>query len=711
MTIHLGPSTPPDHADPRSRVDGSARFTTDIPARGALHAAFVVSPESHARISRIDASEALALPGVVAVITGEDVGERRFGRRVRDYPVLALERVLFAGQRVAAVAAWDQQTARTAADLIDVDYELLEVVRDPERALEADAPVLHPDYEGYIGAHAQRSHPNVQGEDEVSDGDVEPAFRSAEDVYDNRFSWPRIHAAPLEPHACLVAAGDSEVHVYSSHKEPYKLRRDIALIAGRAETDVVVHPVNIGGDFGSKGVPYVEGACYLLSEITGRPVRTTMTYFEELTSTGARHPGWMRLRTAVGSDGFRAHETEVLFDGGAFVGLKPQPRTVVSSLGIPVGTYRPANRYERVRSVYTNNLPGAQVRSPGEFQATFAGESHVDMIARARGIDPLSFRLQHAKVPQAIKVLEALREPVAEWRSTLGDDAGIGVSVFHRGSGAGHSTVRIHADEDGIDVSVAAPDQGAGSYLVFRNLVAETLRVPADRVRIVSRGADPNLVDAGAGASRVTTIAGRACVEACSALFGELGAVPDDPPRWWVPEYLEQQQRGSVDVEGTWQVERGATGSVAPTHGALAVQVSVDGETGVLTIDRALLTADAGQVINPVGHRGQLEGGFVYGLGQTLFEHLMVEDGQVVTASLGDYKLASASDVPPLEIVVLPPDEGEDPLQAIRPVGELANLGVAPAVANAIDDAVGVRITSLPITADRILEGLERVGR
>lgn len=688
--------------NPWIRVSGRTLFTDDVLSADSLHAAFALSSEPHARIRSIDTSEALAMPGVFAAITGADTGNRRFGRRVRDYPVLAIDRVLFVGQRVAAVAAWDAETARQAADRIQIDYEPLDAVLDPQDALRSDAPVLHPDYDRYENAHSDRPHHNVQGHMEATEGRGTEAFADADEIYEHSFGWTRSHSAPLEPHACLVVGGETEIHVYSSHKEPYRLRRDIALLAGRPEEDVIVHPVLIGGDFGAKGVPYIEGACYLLSVRTGRPVRTSMTYFEELTSTGARHPGSMRLRTGLRDGAPLAHESETVLNGGAFAALKPQPAMIIPVVGISSNPYQPPHRSESGIAVYTNNLPGAQVRSPGEFQATFAGESHFDMIARARGEDPLEFRLRCARRPQARKVLAALVEPVSAWRAQQEGTTGIGVAVFHRGSGAGDTTVACRATAAAVELTVSTPDQGAGSYTVFQNLAARTLGVEPDRVLVRAGGTDLALTDAGAGASRVTAVAGRACIEACKSLLDEVGGISSGScDGYWIADRLRELGREAVSVSGRWQVARGKS-PTPPTHGAMAIELDVDTETGVIRLHRCLLVVDAGMVVNEVGHRGQLEGGFVYGIGQTLYEDLIVEDGQVMAASLGDYKLASASDVPPLEIRLLSPPADEDEVEALRPVGELGNLGVAPAVANAIDDAVGVRITELPITAERV---------
>jgi len=698
----------PGH-EPSDRVTGRAQYTADIPITDVLHAAFVLSTEPHAVLRRVDTSQAMAIPGVVATVTGAGIGERRFGRSLRDYPVLAVDRVLFAGQRIAAVAARDLETARRAAMLIEVEYEPLDPIFDPALALDTHTPELHPDYDSYEGATQRSEGNNIQGAEAVSEGeDTDSAFGLCDEVHTHTFSWERSHSAPLETHGCLVVPG-AQVHVYSTHKEPYKLRRDLAHISGRPEGDFVVHPVPIGGDFGAKGAPYVEGACYFLANESGHPVRTTMSYFEELATTGARHPGRMVLTTGLREGSIHVHQADTLFDGGAFAALKPRPTHIVSVLGVPLGPYHAPNRYESSKAVYTNTLPGAHVRSPGEFQATFAGESHIDLMARARGEDPVEFRLRHLSDPEARRVLEEIGRIRSAWRSDS-DQVGLGVALFHRKAGPGQTTVLCRAGRGGVEVSVGVPDQGAGSYEALRSLVAETLMIPGDQVSVLALGADPDLTDSGAGASRVTSIAGRACIEACRSLMTELGG----PPRgsnsgvYWIASRLRDLGRATVTAKGSWSVGRDEIGRNPATHGGLCVEVSVDALTGKVMVSRAALAVCAGPILNPVGHRGQLEGGFVFGLSQALFEELRLEDGQVVGASLGDYKMATAADIPPLQIELLPieADLDRDLSYSIRAIGELGNLGVAPAIANAIDDAVGVRIFDLPITAEAVWRGM-----
>ncbi|MDK1361692.1 xanthine dehydrogenase family protein molybdopterin-binding subunit [Arthrobacter sp. zg-Y1219] len=697
------------------RVTGAARYAQDVPGE-ALSLALVRSPHPHAEILSIDASSAAAMPGVEAVLTAEDIGDRRFGRFTRDYPVLAPGRVLFAGQPVAAVAAVDEATARQAAGRVRVEYRALAPLLTPVEALAPDAPAIHPGYEGYINAVTGRRHHNLQGEDAARTGDPGTAFNECDEVFENEFTWARSSSAALETHGALVDATGDKVHVYASHKEPYKLRRDLAALSDRPEADFEVHPVKIGGDFGSKGNPFVEGICYFLSVRTGRPVRGRLSFSEALQGTGGRHGGSLYLRTGLRQGTVHAHESRFVLDGGAFVALKPMPKGILPMLGLPMGAYSVPHLAESAVGAYTNTMPGSHVRSPGEFQTIFASESHLEMIARARGEDPLEFKYRHLRQSVSRVLLERVRSESSDWGRSGRPDGemllGTGYSVFHRSAGPGESTVRLTADTDGLQLDLALPDQGAGSFEAFGRLVAARLGVPRSRVMVRGLGTDSGLVDQGAGASRVTVVVGRACEDACRRLLAELDAAPSlpqgaDNSPFWPGEILAERRQENLVVEGTGSVGRSEVGDLGHAHGALAIQVAVDPATGIIRARRAVLAVDVGPALNPVGLRGQLEGGFVFGLSQTLFEDLRQEGGRISLDSLNDYKLASGVDIPELAIHLMGdaalPETG---LAGVRAVGELVNIGVPAAVANALHDAAGIRLCSLPLTAEKVFAAL-----
>ena len=694
------------------RVSGGANYVADVRVPDALHVAFLYSPLPHARVVSIDLRPALDMPGVVDAVSARELGEVLVGRALRDYPVLAGERVLFSGQRVAAVAAVDRETAQAAAALIEVEYEEIDPILDLETARAVGEDLLHPRYAAYAGAVPNRPGPNTQGVWDHVSGDVDAAFADEHRIVDRMFRVRRSHSAPVEPHACVVWAGSDRIDIWATNKEPYNLRRSIAEMAGTDVGNVRVHLSPIGGDFGSKGFPYVELACYALSARTGRPVRHTMSYYEELTTTAARHPLTMRLRVSVDSAGrLRDLDADTALDGGAFGAIKAAPMVVVPVIHAPLASYALASRQERCVSYYSNTLPGGHVRSPGEFQALFAAESLVDIVASELGKDPIEFRLANAAGPRVQRVLQELQTEVVKWRAEAPPGTGIGVALCFRDTGSGRTTVRCTIDRAGVEISASVVDQGAGSYTLFRRLAAETLAVPLEsvRVRAVAVGSDDALQDAGAGASRVTAVAGRAVIESCRAAVAEIGGLPEETATggYWPAVRLSAIGRESVAAEGSaagsWPAPPDAD---VRSHAGVAVELSVDTVTGELSVHRALLVADTGRVFNPVAHRGQLEGGFIYGLSQALLEELIVEQGRVTTATLRDYRLATAADVPPLDIRVLEPAPGME--DAILSVGELANVGVAPALANAIHDAVGVRLYELPITPELILQGLEQ---
>ncbi len=380
------------------KVTGQARYTGDHYPDGVLHVACLASPVPHATITSIDTSAARALPGVVAVLTGADIGDVRFGRHLRDLPVLAIDGVRFIGQRVAAVAAETREAAEEAVRLIDVEYEDRPTVFDPRAALEPDAPVLHPEAAGYLTMRGPRTppeHPNLQGDlvKGAEPAEVEAAFADAHRVFEHMFRTPRQHQGFIEPHGALVWFEDDVCHVISTNKAPFTLRAHLSAVTGHPAEKIVINNRFIGGDFGGKGFSLDEFVCFYLARATGRPVRSVMSYVEELSGAGPRHAAEITLRTAVDADGrFLAHAADVVFDGGAYAAGKAAPDLVPHGGLDTMSAYAIPTTRHRLRTVYTNSVPGGHMRAPGEVQAVFAGETHVDLIAAELGIDPVELR-------------------------------------------------------------------------------------------------------------------------------------------------------------------------------------------------------------------------------------------------------------------------------------------------------------------------------
>jgi len=700
---------PESRIEGREKVTGTARYAMDIAVPGALWAAFVGSPHPHARVMRVDATRALAMPGVRAVITGKDTAPARFGRRLQDWPVLAHDRARFIGDRVAALAADTRDQAEAAARAIDVEYEELPPVLTVEAALADGATVLHPDRESYasVGELAPVPHPNVQGHVVHEHGDVAAGFASAARVFEHTFSYGRDHHAYLEPRGAAVWLDGGSVHVITTNKGPFSLRDQMARTLGIPAERIEVDAGYIGGDFGGKGLSPDEHVLYFLAKATGRPVRSLMSLTDDFQVTNPRHGGTVAMRTAVDVEGrILAHEARVILDGGAYAAAKPVAGLIPGDAGLTLAGYRVPAAHVEVTTVYTNTQPAGHVRAPGQPQNAFAAESHIDEIARAMGIDPLELRLRNAIQPGEIDVLghewhdrlarEVLRTAAAEgrWGEPLPDGQGRGIGYCVRHVGRGRTSVVLTVADDGaVEVLTGAPDQGGGAHTMIQRVVAAELGIPPERVR-VRRGTTAQAPrDPGVGGSRVTPVAGNASIEGARSLRAELEKRSRD---------IEEALRASAGLTVTGESEQTAR---RYSLCAYVITVEVDRDTGQVRVLDAVLAADVGTIINPVAHRGQLEGAFVFGLGQTLMEELRIEEGRVVTTNLDSYQIPTMPDVPPLRIALLTEDLGPGPFGA-KSVGELGNAAVGPAIANAIRDAVGARVTRAPITSEQVFEAL-----
>ena len=536
-----------------------------------------------------------------------------------------------------------------------------------------------------------------------SHGEVDAAFGRAARIFEHEFTTPRIHQAPLEPRAAIVWLEDDRVRVVSTNKAPFNLRDQMAATLGLAKDRIVVDNGMIGGDFGAKGLSTDEFVLYHLAKAAGRPVRAITRYADELTTTNPRHASRIRLRTGVDAEGrIVAHESHALFDGGAYAAGKPTARLLVEGGVSTLEGYRvPAARHEAA-TVYTNNVPGGHMRAPGQPQNVFASESHLDLIARELGITPLEMRRRNVARagdptttgapwhgPDLAALLDRAADEIrAENARPAGRGVGFALGVRHVGRGS--TTISLRLERDGtIEARTGVGDQGGGQHTLIQRIVAATLAVDASKVR-VRRLSTEGPQDPGIGGSRVTPVHGGAALAAANALKDKLAGRS-------VAEAAGALNPGeAIEVTATFD-------ATAEDHGACAhaIEVAVDAETGTVRVLSAVLAVDVGQVISPVGLRGQLEGGFVYGLGMALTEDLALEDGRVRAANLGDYKLPTIADVPPLRIVHLSDGHGVGPYGA-RSAGELVNPGVPAAVANAVHDASGARVRVLPVTAERV---------
>lgn len=736
---------PEERVEGRLKVRGAARYAADASLPGMLWSAVVYSPMAHARIVSVDTEAARNMPGVHAVLTGEDLGHILWGRRVRDWPLLARERVRFIGDRVAVVAAESLSEAQAAVQAIAVEYEELPAVFDPLEALRDAAPVLHPEVGEYTlygpGQAPQRPGPNVQGMQTVrkDDAAIDEVFRSAHRVFEHTFTTPREHQGFIEPPGSLLwIDADDIVHVVCTNKMPFALRDQLMTVAGHAEQRIDVDANYVGGDFGGKGQVYGELLSYYLAKATGRPIKSVLSYTESLTTHNSRHSSHMTLRSALDAEGrFLAHTMDVVFDGGAYAATKIGPGVLPGGVFQGMAPYRVPHVRMQARAVYTNNVPGGIMRSPGELQGVWAAESHVDMIARELGIDPIEFRLRNVTsdgdtdvtgasvhAPQGKAVLARVQQELSKKPLSVGHGRGIALGTRHVGDGRSQMRVTLLADGQ-VRAEVGLPDQGAGSHSVARRVVAAALGVAERRVDVTYASTLGGVFDAGAGGSKSTHSIGAVAVqtgtelrERLQELAAEVMGWPADSVTLEQDSFIAGHERasfeevaariargGPIQVEGTHT----PSGEHAPDVGdanftAFAIDVSVDTETGQVQIHDVLQVADVGTIINPVAHEGQLKGGFGFGLGAALMEDLAVQDGRVLTPSLGEYKLPTQPDMPPYRLAYVE-SVGPGPFGA-KMAGELSNCAVAPAIANAIADAVGVRLTGLPITAENVHRAL-----
>ena len=728
---------PVPRIDNTGKVTGEARYTLDVLLPGTLWAKTLRSPHPHARILRIDTSRAEKAPGVHAVLTGNDVRGILYGRRYRDISILAQDRVRFMGERVAAVAADTLEQAEHALDLIQVDYEELPAVFDPIQALQEGAPIIHPDLNTYKGLPKKVDAPtNAFVHDVFARGDITAGFAEADVIVENTFTVPRVHQAFLEPHCCQVWIDDQgRVQMWSPNKVPQGLKESMADAFGIAKEKIRVNPVAIGGDFGGKGAPIDEPICYLLAERSGRPVRMAMEYREEFVAGAPRHAGVMRLKTGVKRDGtIVAHEMEAHLDAGAYGGFRPG--AVVGGIAHAGGCYRAQHSRIVVKRVYTNNLPGGQMRAPGEPQGFFAAESHIDCVARKLGMDPAEFRLKnlivegdktltggHYKSIKAKETLEAALKAAA-YKSPKPANVGRGVAMGYRGPGSGSTSLTTSLNPDGsIVLHTGLFEQGTGTYTTLRQITAEELSCDPGDIRIDILDTDSSVpFDSGIGGSRGTRVASGVAFSAASDAREKLFALAENLLGW--PKSDIELVRNTLVNRRTkksqrWdellsRIGRSITGeavnrdedhSPVTAFAAQVVEVSVDLQTGHVILRKLTTAHDTGIIMNPVGHQGQIEGGVVQGVGYGMIECLPVQEGRVEVAHFGEYKIPNIQDIPPLKTVIVQSEDGVGPYK-VKGIGENPISPVAPAIANAIEDAVGVRIRDLPITAEKVYKAL-----
>jgi CO/xanthine dehydrogenase Mo-binding subunit len=719
----------PDGVD---KVTGTGRYSADHPLPGMLWGKSLHSPYAHARILKIDTSAAKALPGVHAVITADDIEFGPWGRAIKDVPVLAKDRVRFIGERVAAVAADDEDVAEEALNLIDVEYEELPAVFDTLEAIEEGAPLLHPDYPSYMGARPLEKVTNAYSSAVNEKGDLEAGFAEADLVIENTYTLSRQHQAYLESQSVAINVENDVVQVWTCSKAPYDTRNALSIAIEVPDENVVFNHSYIGGDFGGKATPANLPICYFLAKAAGRPVLMINEYIEEFMAGNPRHSVVIKLRTGVKKDGtITAHHAHAFVNTGAYAGYKPLGIIGGAVRAACGGPYKIANARLESSEIYTNTVPCGHMRSPGEPQGVFAIESHIDEIARAIDMDPLEFRLRNViqegdenpmgQVHHELRGHETLlaAAEASGYHQPRRPNVGIGLAMCDRAPVGGEGTMTVTLDAEGfVTIGTAIFDQGTGTYATQRQVVAEELGLDPDSIRFEYWPTGRVSNDAGVGGMRATRVNSILAYEAAQdtkrallALAAETLGWPEDKLvlRGNEVRRTDQEeaiswtdlirQAGKPAVGNGHVIEQGRTSVTC--FAVQVAEVEVDPETGEVKLLNFTTVHDTGQIINPIGHQGQINGGLVQGLGYALMEELRLEDGRVTTLSFGDYKIPTVRDIPPLKTVILGSDSGVGPYH-IKGIGETPNTPTAAAIANAVQAACGVRIRDLPITSEKV---------
>ena len=737
MTQVVGRPTP--RVEGELKVTGKAQYSADLKLPNLLWGRCLRSPIPYGRIKSIDIGKALRVPGVKAVITGKDVAGLRIGRCIYDTPVVADGVVRFIGEKVAAVAAETKLAAEQALDLIEVEYEELEPLLDPLEAIKPGAPILHPDLLSYRGLPMPvEKLSNVFAYLKWRKGDIEAGFKEADLIVENTYTTQVTHQSYLEPHACVVKADPSGgAEVWSCSKTPFAVRTQLSNCIGVAKEKLVFHPMHIGGDFGGKGGFMDVPAAYFLSLKSGQPVKMIMDYTEELTAGNPRHASIIKIKTGVKKSGaIVAHHLDFIFDSGAYGSMKPAGYLIGASTC--AGPYKIANCLIEERMVYTNKIPCGHMRAPGDPQGFFANESQLDIVARKLGMDPAQFKRKNMlrdgdETPIGLHIshirgVEALDKAIqlSGYRKPKPKNVGRGLSFSEWSPSGGEGNVFVTIGEDGaVKVSSPVVDQGAGVLTVIVECVGEELQVPADEIELTQLDSSVVPSDGGVGGSRATRVYGNASCDAGVKARAELFAVAAGKLGVDVKElglashsvvHKKSKRKLSfadvVKIKGSPISVKGYYKSAEKSHDASVsaqiAEVHVDPMTGQITLRQMISAHTTGRVINPLMHQGQIEGGVVFGLGFALTEEVMFDGGKITTTNFGEFKIPNITDIPPLKTAVMENvPAGPGPYNSLA-IGEVANVPTAAAVANAVADACGVRITDLPVTAEKVYRALKK---
>ncbi len=737
--------------DSQLRVTGQVEYMINLKLPNMLIGRIVRSQSPHAVLKGVNCCAALQVPGVIAILTGSDLPKNAFyGAAFKDQGIVAVDRVRFIGEPVAAIAAETLSAADEAASLIEIEYEELPAVFDCAGAVQAGAPALHEKYPNNIFIHSKLRH-----------GDLETGFSQADEIFEDTFTSPLAQQASLEPHVTAAQWNGEYLTIWSATQAPYMVQRVCAEIFSIPAESVRVIVPPIGGSYGGKGHIRIEPLTAAMAQKTGgRPVKFVLQRAEEFV-TITKHAATITMKTGVKRDGtFTARQVTIHWNGGAYADASPLliPQGMVRA----IGPYRiPVVHVDSI-GVYTNLPPAGAYRGAMSSQAAWAYESQMDIIAHKMGWDPLAFRQKNlfdsgdtfatGETLHDVHFLECLEKAAEnlgkpgrqlpslskELISSSRFDNESSNLKFGRGYGVmmkstistSRSAARLNLDDHGVlTLYTSTVEMGQGAHTALAQIAADAIGVPFQSLRVIGPDTAITPFDSTTSASRSTSMMGNAIMLAgeklrtrlisMAALLLEVpesdlkvsdGKVYSENYEISYPDLLHRNNVSEIVETGEYSTnlkldpESGQGISTPHWHqGAGAVDVAVDTETGRVTVLRYSAASFAGKVVNPLLANLQNDGNVIFGLGPALMEEMILDGGQVINPNLADYAIPSIRDIPEVLRSVLVESDGQE----YHGIGEMTLPPVAPAIANAVEDAVGVRIKDLPITAEKILRALQ----
>jgi CO/xanthine dehydrogenase Mo-binding subunit len=741
-----------NHSVPRedgvAKVTGRAVFTSDIRLEGMAYAKLLRSPFAHARILSIDTGEALRQPGVIAVLGGNDLNgiDPYYGHALKDHPLLAIGKVRFLGEPVAAVVAEDERSAYEALESIRVEYEELPAVLDVDSALADGAALVHEmayrtgGFRGFDDP-AITQPGNVCQRIHLEWGDAGAAFNGAAHTIEGEFFFPMAYAYAMEPYVSIADYNDAGLTVYSSAQHPFIVRNDLAKIFGLALNRVRLIVPFVGGGYGSKSYTKIEPLTSACSWKARRPVKLQLSV-EEAMLTTRNDDARVRVRTAADREGrLVGLEATIHLNTGAYA--ENSPLVARRAANRIIGPYRIPNVQVDCYAVYTNTIPASSFRGFGATQVTFPRESQIDELAARLGCDPVELRRKNLaargeSIHPGLRPLDAdmsrdlsmVVEALMDRPLPKDHGRAVGCSASDAGSDPVSSAVVQVYGDGSVSVVMGSTEMGQGSHTVMRQIAAEEMGVAIERVRVVTCDTAITPFDRSTGASRTTTVMGRAVLEACQEAISQLRNIATEVLKT-KPENLTVERGGITFQERHWRwqdllreffglpdcsiigrayLRKAGDLALLPLFweiGCTGVEVAVDTETGRIQLKRLVTVGDVGLAIHPAMAEGQDLGAATMGLGLGLCEELDYEGQQLVNGNLLDYRVPRFSDLPPqIDLLLAQNQDGTGPYGA-KGGGE-GSLNPAPAcLANALCSATGARVRRLPLTPERVWRALK----